>query len=63
MFDVQNAVGGVVSYEESAALIEVSEVTMKIDLGHSFLYRVVHPKHGSIAVVNSASGNSGFVSL
>lgn len=49
----------IISYEESAALIDESTIENSLDLGHSIVYRLSHPKHGQLFVVSSAVGSSG----
>lgn len=47
----------VVSYEETVDLIAESEVEGRLDLGHSFVYRLKHPLRGNIIVMNSSVGS------
>lgn len=54
---------GAISYEEGVNLIAESEIHTCVDMGGAFLYKLVHPTHGSIAVVNSSMGMSGFMPL
>lgn len=55
-----NAVSGTLSYEQTVELIEQGKVETCVDMGHSFLFRLLHPKHGSIALVTSAFGDGGW---
>lgn len=48
--------GQAITFDESAELIAVSETELRLDLGHSILYRLRHPTHGRIVVLNSAVG-------
>lgn len=47
----------VLDYCEVANLIAESSVQSRLDLGHSFVYRVSHPVRGNIIVVSSFAGN------
>jgi len=44
---------GTLSYEESADLISESIVENSVDLGHSVMYKLLHPSMGRIVVLNS----------
>ena len=57
---VEDKGGRKLTSEESADLLEVSEVRGFIDLGHSFLYKLFHPGLGMIVLVNSCMGASGY---
>lgn len=46
----------IISFEDSADLIAESKVENRLDLGHSFVYRLRHPVKGSIIVMNCSSG-------
>jgi hypothetical protein len=46
----------IISFEDSADLIAESQVENRLDLGHSYVYRLKHPVKGSIIVMNCSSG-------
>lgn len=52
-----------ISFDESAELIEQSEVRSKLDLGHSLVYRLQHPEFGDIIVINSSSGSGALLKI
>lgn len=52
-----------IDFEKSVELIEESEVVTCLDLGHSLLYRLMHPVFGAIAVLNSSVGSCAVMNL
>lgn len=52
----------VISNEESADLIAESVVEGRLNLGHSYIYRLSHPVRGRIIVLNSSVGNGAVLS-
>lgn len=44
----------IISCEDSADLVAESVIDSRMDLGHSFIYRLTHPVRGKIIVFNSA---------
>ena len=52
-----------ISNEQSAELILESEVQCCLDLGSSFLYKLLHPKLGPVVVVDSSVGSCGLLRI
>jgi hypothetical protein len=49
--------------EQCSNLVEESLVECCIDLGHAFMYKLIHPKYGKLVVLNSVIGKSGVVTI
>jgi len=49
------------SYEEGAMLIDESIIEESLDLGHSVIYKLRHPRRGRVFLVSSAVGQSGMI--
>jgi hypothetical protein len=54
---------GKLTAEQSADILSESEVERCVDLGHSFMYKLIHPVLGLLLLVNSSLGDSGFMTL
>lgn len=52
-----------ITAEESACIIEEANVEVELDLGHSFMYRVLHPVMGRLVVLNSSVGESAMMAV
>ena len=52
-----------IDFERCVELIAESEIVARLDLGHSFLYRLNHPALGAIVVLNSSLGCGALIVL
>ena len=59
----QECESGALSWEDAADIVNESTVNETYDLGHSFMIRLEHPRHGRCILVHSSQGSSGLIHI
>lgn len=48
----------VTTVEQGADILAESEILDSLDIGHSFIYKLLHPTHGRLVLVDCYAGDS-----
>lgn len=60
---MSNAKPQVINFDQAADMIAESKIESSLDIGHSIVYVLTHPKEGALVLFNSAMGSSAFMAL